>query len=131
MSAQRFVVKQAPEDDIGKDRIRIHYRRRLQAKRFSIMRVKNTQHTAVLCVLGLDGAEDDVQMDIDLRNAFGVRPNEQIDLELSAVGWIGKVKWYLDATDPAVHVPAWIGAWSFVLGLAGLLLSAAPLLVGK
>ncbi|QIO57322.1 hypothetical protein [Rhizobium leguminosarum] len=131
MSTQRFVVKHAPEDDIGKDRIRIHYRRRLQAKRFSIMRVKSSKHSAVLCVLGLEGLEEDVQMDVDLRNAFGVQPNDKIDLEISTVGWIDKVKWYLFATDPAVHVPAWIGAWSFVLGLVGLFLSAAPLLFGK
>ncbi|PWI54799.1 hypothetical protein B5K03_08750 [Rhizobium phaseoli] len=131
MSTRRFVVRQAPEDDIGKDRIRIHYRRRQQAKRFSIMRVKNSHHSAVLCVLGLEGSEDDVQMDVDLRNAFGVKPNDEIDLELSEVGWFGKLTWYLSATDPAVHVPAWIGAWSFVLGLVGLVLSAAPLLAGK
>ncbi|MBB2821306.1 UNVERIFIED_ORG: hypothetical protein GGD59_004578 [Rhizobium esperanzae] len=131
MSTRRFVVRQAPEDDIGKDRIRIHYRRRQQAKRFSIMRIKNSHHSAVLCVLGLEGSEDDVQMDVDLRNAFGVKPNDEIDLELSEVSWFGKLTWYLYATDPAVHVPAWIGAWSFVLGLVGLVLSAAPLLAGK
>lgn len=121
MTMDRYVVRPAPEGDIGKDRIRIHYRRRSNARRFSIMRVKSSKYSAVLCVLGLDGAEDEVQMDIDLRNAFNVQPDQTIELEVSSVGWIGKLRWYLFATDPAVHVPAWIGVWSFVIGALSLI----------
>lgn len=123
----KFIVQKAPEEDIGRDRIRIHYSHRNGAKRFAIMRVTSPRHSAILCVLGLDKDQSVVQMDIDLRAAFEVEPDQEIELTLERAGWFGKIRWYLFATDPAVHVPAWIGAWSFVLGLVGLILSAVPL----
>lgn len=123
-----YVVKTAPDEDIGKDRIRIHFRRRKGAKRFSIMRVSGTKRNAILCVLGHDGSEDEVQMGIDQRSLFETEIGQTIDLDVSAVGWIGKLRWYLFATDPAVHVPAWLGVWSFAIGVLSLIPSIIDLL---
>jgi hypothetical protein len=112
-----YVVKPAPREDIGKDRIRIHYTRRNGTQRFTIMQVTAGKNSRLLCVMGHDGDKSEARMDMDLRSSFDKELEQKIELDMSPVGWSGKLRWYLFATDPAVHVPAWLGVWSFLIGM--------------
>ncbi|CCM78039.1 hypothetical protein [Rhizobium mesoamericanum] len=129
MTAKKFVVGKAPEDDIGKDRIRIHVGRRKGLARFTIARITCESKTEILCVLGSDGPQNEVQMNIDVRDAFGVRLGQSVELEWEPVRWWGQLCWYLAARDPAVRIPALVGAWSFVLGVVGIVLGLLGLVV--
>ncbi|WP_245502976.1 hypothetical protein [Rhizobium ruizarguesonis] len=94
----------------------------MNTKRFTILAIRSGSQSALLCALGHDGLDEEVQMDIDLREQFGVKVGDTISLEIEEAGVIGTLRWYLAARDPAIRVPALLGAWSFVLGVISLLL---------
>ncbi|PDT13398.1 hypothetical protein [Rhizobium sp. M1] len=60
-------------------------------------------------------------MDIDLRDKLQVALDSAVEMKVSLASWHQQLRWYLNATDPAVRIPAWLGVWSFVVGLVSIL----------
>jgi hypothetical protein len=60
-------------------------------------------------------------MAYDTRKALGVEIGEKLDFELKELGWLKKVKWYLNTPDPRVYIPAWLAVWSVGLGAVGMI----------
>jgi len=60
-------------------------------------------------------------MAYDTRKALGVEINDKLDFELKEIGWVKKVKWYLNTPDPRIHIPAWLAVWSVGLGAVGMI----------
>ena len=116
-----YSIRMAPLEDIGKDRVRLHWKRRLGHRRFVILKLDRDGKTALVSALGHEGDEDDIQMDIDLRQRLGVEPGERVPIAVSAAGWIGQLRWYLSATDPTVRVPAHLAVLSVAVGIIAIL----------
>jgi hypothetical protein len=69
-----------------------------------------------------------VLADYDVREHFGlgkVNSNVRLDVEL-VTGW-RSLCWYLQHRDPYVYVPAWVGAWSLIIGMIGVALGLVGL----
>lgn len=122
-----FEVAEALQRDVGRDRVRIHYSRRDGAKRFVILRLQGNGTTALVSALGHESDVNIIRMDYDLRSMFGVNKGEKIRLKVSRAGLRGKLCWYLSATDPAVHIPAWLATLSVCLGAIGVVLGGVSL----
>jgi hypothetical protein len=118
-----FQVKKAPLEDIGKDRVRLHWKRRLGLRRFVVLLLKNDAGEALVSALGHEDAEDIIQMDIDLRSKLALSLGSNANISIARASWVQELRWYLSATDPAVRIPAWLGAWSLVIGVASILFS--------
>ena len=116
-----YLIRMAPLEDIGKDRVRLHWKRRLGHRRFVILMLDQDGKTALVSALGHEGDEDDIQMDVDLRQRLGVEPGERVRIAISAAGWIGQLRWYLSATDPTVRVPAHLAVLSVAVGIVAIL----------
>lgn len=86
-----YLIRMAPLEDIGKDRVRLHWKRRLGHRRFVILMLDQDGKTALVSALGHEGDEDDIQMDVDLRQRLGVEPGERVRIAISAAGWIGQI----------------------------------------
>ncbi|MRX33202.1 hypothetical protein [Aminobacter sp. MDW-2] len=128
MSTYNFVVKKAQADDAGRGRVRIHYKRRGGAPRYSVMRLTSANRVQTLVsALGHDEGEEEIWMDFDLRNRFGVKADDKIEITVSSAGPLDKLWWYLSAADPAVRIPAWLALWSVFLGAAGVVLGVISL----
>jgi hypothetical protein len=116
-----YSVRKAPLEDIGKDRVRLHWKRRLGHRRFVILKLSRDGKTALVSALGHEGNEDDIQMDIDLRQRLAVEPGDSVRIAVSAAGWTGQLRWYLSATDPTVRVPAHLAVLSVAVGVIAIL----------
>lgn len=117
----KFKVAKAPIDDIGRDRVRLHWKRRLGKRRFVILRLEHEGASALVSALGHDEAEEIIQVDIDLRYKLKLTLERSVDIKVSLATWRQQLWWYLNATDPAVRIPAWLGIWSFAVGLVSIL----------
>lgn len=118
----QFTVVAAPLQDIGKDRVRLHWTRRLGERRFVILKLEHGGKRTLVSALGHEQSKDVIKMDIDLREKLGLAPNDKANISVSLASWHQRLCWYLNATDPAVRIPAWIGIWSVVLGFSSLVL---------
>ena len=76
------------------------------------------------------GHDDDsaIYMAFDTRQALGVEKNEPLNFELKALGWFGKMLWYVRTPDPRIYIPAWLAIWSVGLGVIGIVLGVISLL---
>lgn len=128
MTSYKFRVGKAPVDDIGLGRVRVHYTRRKGAKRFTVFEISNGKRSFVASVLGHEDEPDKILLDIDQRSDLGVAENSPVELQLTQVGFCGRVRWYLSVPDPAVHVPAWLAVWSVALSTIGLILAVISFL---
>jgi hypothetical protein len=86
-----------------------------------ILQLEHQGRRALVSALGHEDDEDQVQMDFDLRDRLQVEPGDKVSLTVSEVGWVRQLRWYLFATDPAVRLPALLGAWSFAVGIIAIL----------
>ncbi|MGP3725632.1 hypothetical protein [Cereibacter sphaeroides] len=73
--------------------------------------------------LGHNDGNGIVQADYDVREHLGLGDKgSQVDLKIELVtGW-RNLCWYLGHRDPYIYVPAWVGAWSLILGAVSILL---------
>jgi len=78
-------------------------------------------------LLGHDD-ENTIYMAFDTRQALGIDKGQRLSFELTELGWLGKLRWYLKTPDPRIYIPAWLAVWSVVLGLLGFLLGVVALL---
>ena len=113
-----FQVSKAPFEDIGKDRVRLHCKRRLGKQRFVILQLRHGERNVLVSALGHEADEGAIQMDIDLRSKLRLEIDQTADISISIAPWHQQLRWYLTATDPAVQIPACLGAWSLVMGVA-------------
>ena len=76
------------------------------------------------------GHDDDsaIYMAFDARQALGVEKGERLNFDLQALGWFGKMRWYLRTPDPRIYIPAWLAVWSVGLGAIGIVLGVISLL---
>ncbi|AMJ60954.1 hypothetical protein [Bosea sp. PAMC 26642] len=123
-----FEVGQAQEGDIGRRRVRVHYKKRSGSSRHGIVVLTAASGKSVLAsVLGHELDQNLILMDYDVRAELGVSKGQKIELIIERAGLLGKLRWYLGNADPAVHIPAWIAIWSLFLGIAGIAIGLYPL----
>lgn len=122
-----FLVQKGPLEDIGKDRVRIHYLNRLERQRFSILCLEHENKTALVSALGHEGTRNVIQMDINLRKKLDVKDGDLAKITVSVPPWWKKLCWYFHATDPIVYIPARIALWSLGLSIAGCILGLLSL----
>jgi hypothetical protein len=92
-----------------------------------VFKISSGERSFLASVLGHEDETDKILLDIDQRADLGVVEDRSIELKLTQLGFCGRVRWYLSVPDPAVHVPAWLAAWSVALGALGLILGAVAL----
>ena len=66
-------------------------------------------------------------MPFDIRQMLGVEIGKKLDFSIEKASLFCKLRWYVTAPDPAVHVPAWIALIGTAVGIAGILIGLSPL----
>jgi hypothetical protein len=118
-----LVVKGLDKREWGSSIVRLHYSYRDGIGRYGVARITNSATPSNHSDAVLLGYDDDksIYMAYDTRKALGVKKGQKLDFELKELGWLEKVKWYLNTPDPRVYVPAWLAVWSIGLGAAGII----------
>ena len=81
---------------------------------------------------GLQGRNNDPVMVMDefVRRKLRVGAGSKIESNnIRAANRWEKLTWYLEATNPAVHVPAWVAAISLGLGVLSVLLGVVGIII--
>ena len=119
----QLVVKGLDKREWGSSIVRLHYSYRDGIGRYGVARITNRANPSNRSDAVLLGHDDDksIYMAYDTRKALGVEIGEKLDFELKELGWLNKVKWYLNTPDPRVYIPAWLAVWSVALGAAGMI----------
>ena len=123
-----LIVRGLSPREWGRPLIRINELYRDGIPRWGVAKLTNVYNgKSIDClVLGHD-TKGAIFMAFDMRAALDVELGAAVDFHLERLGWWGKLRWYVMALDPAVHVPAWLALWSLVLGAAGLILAIISL----
>ena len=119
----QLVVKGLDKREWGSSIVRLHHSHRDGIGRYGVARITNRADPSNRSDAVLLGHEDDktIYMAYDTRKALGVEIDEKLDFELKELGWLKKVKWYLNTPDPRVYIPAWLAVWSVGLGAVGMI----------
>lgn len=112
---QKLTVMQAKAEDVYKDIIRVHAEDRGPIREGTICKVTVGDRSKLLAVRGMI-FKGHVQLDEACRAALGLK-TPVATFELTPVGKLGELLWYLGATDPSVRVSAWVSVWSFISGI--------------
>ncbi|WP_421871910.1 hypothetical protein [Nitratireductor rhodophyticola] len=126
-------VEEASRDEVFTDMVRIARDHRGSIENGTVVRIEHDGNRVFAIARGLQGRNKDavIVMDEFVRRKLGVRARSKIDSNniRKAKRW-EKLTWYLEATNPAVHVPAWVavislglGALSVLLGLVGAIIA--------
>lgn len=121
---EKLTVKGLPSTDAGRLVVRLNHKYRNGIPRYGIAKIRNPLNNC--CVLALvlgHDSQDAIYMPYDIRKALGLEKEAQLDFEIKHVGIWGKLKWYFQSPDPAVHLPAWLAMTSVVLAGMGILLA--------
>jgi hypothetical protein len=123
----KLPVKSLPSGDSGRLLVRLNHAHRSGVARYGIARITNNANAKSLNVLllGHDQA-DAIFMPYDIREALNVDKGGSLDFSIKKVWWLGRLLWYVNSIDPAVHVPAWIAVTGLVLALIGLGIGTWP-----
>lgn len=127
-SSGDFVIRKPPDADVGRWRIRFSRSDRLGADRHTLLKVTHNGRSGYFVGLGHEEGNGVVLADYDVREHLGlgkVNSNVRLDVEL-VTGW-RVLCWYLQHRDPYVYVPAWVGAWSLIIGMIGVVLGLVGL----
>lgn len=125
----KLPVEGLPSGDAGRLLVRLNYKHRRGVPRYGVAKLSNNANRKSLDVLLLGhDREDAIFMPYDIRVALGVANSGALDFSVEKVGQLGKVRWYLNSPDPAVHVPAWIAVFSLILAVVGFGIAVVPLL---
>jgi hypothetical protein len=124
-----LTVRDALRDDVYKDIARVHWSQRGSVRVGSIAKVcvdgKKTRH---LAVRGLaDDRKGEILLDHVTRDEMQLKEHDVHNFTFEPTTPWQKVTWACNATDPAARIAAWIAVWSFVIGVAGLLLALYPI----
>lgn len=125
-----LLVHGLPPGDAGRHLVRLHHNHRSGIRRFGVARLTNEVSGQSLYVLLLGHADSEhIFMPFDIRQALGVNKGAMLHFSIRSAGLWGKLRWYLDSPNPAVHLPAWLAIIGLVLAIIGLVLTLPPLLV--
>ncbi|WP_296427235.1 hypothetical protein [Yoonia sp.] len=123
-------VKGLDRSEWGNSIVRLHQSHRSGIGRYGVARIINSADRSRSCDAVLLGHDDEntIYMAFDTRQALGIDKGQRLSFELTELGWLGKLRWYLKTPDPRIYIPAWLAVWSVVLGLLGFLLGVVALL---
>jgi hypothetical protein len=117
--------------ETGRWMVRLNIKHRAGVERYGVARLTNNANGKSLNVLLLGHNRDDaIFMPYDIRERLGIAKGGELDFSVRKVGLWGLLSWYVRSPDPAVFIPAWIAVVGLGLAIAGLLLSALPLVCG-
>lgn len=123
-------VKGLDRSEWGGSIVRLHHSHRSGIGRYGVARIINTADRSRSFDAVLLGHDDEtaIYMAFDARQSVGIDKGQRLSFDLKELGWFGKLRWYLKTPDPRIYIPAWLAAWSVVLGLLGFLLGVVSLL---
>jgi hypothetical protein len=121
---EKTLRKKAPLRHTGKGRVLLHETTRGDVRRFGVVRLMTPAgRCTYAAVIGHTKEEDVIQMDLDMRESLGLRPDEFAELEIRKANALGTLWWYLTVQDPLIRVPAVLAALSVFLGLLSVILA--------
>lgn len=125
----QLTVKGLPDGDNGRALVRLNHKHRDGIERYGIARMTNlaNQKSLIVLVLGHD-AEDAVFMPYDIRTMLDVSKGGNLNFSIRRVRFLGRLLWYINSPDPAVHIPAWIAVIGLVLAIVGVVAGIIPLI---
>lgn len=120
----KLSVKGLPAGDAGRQIVRLNVEHRGGVSRYGVVELKNRANGKLVRVVVL-GHDDTtaIFMPYDVRVGLGLDKGGQLDFEMSEVGWLGKLRWYVEAKDPAISIPAWIAVVGLLLAVGGFVVS--------
>ena len=120
-----MTVLEAYDEDVYKDVARIHVSHRQGVKRGGLMHISAPDGCAtIVAVRGIERPKTDfIRLDFETRARLGVKLNCTYEFGLRPASWTEKLKWALDASDPALRVATWIAVLSAILGAIGFFMS--------
>lgn len=123
----------ANRDEVFTDMVRIPENHRNGIENGTVVRIWHGGRRVFAIARGLHDRSDSViVMDEFVRRRLGVDRASQIDSKniRRATRW-EKLTWYLEATNPAVHVPAWVAVISLALGTLSVMLGIAGIVIAS
>ncbi|APH70946.1 hypothetical protein [Aquibium oceanicum] len=133
-----LTVRPAERDEVFTDMVRIHRSHRIDSDNNiipagKVIRIDHAGKHAFAIARGLPDTiarypEKDrvILMDEFMRQRLSVSSGDKIDRRgITSASQLERILWYLQATNPAVHVPAWLAVISIGLGVLSILLSLA------
>lgn len=125
-------VEEASRDEIFTDMVRIPRDHRSGIENGAVVRINHNGKRVFAIARGLQGRNNDpvIVMDEFVRRKLGVGAGSKIESNnIRAANRWEKLTWYLEATNPAVHVPAWVAAISLGLGVLSVLLGVVGVII--
>jgi len=133
----KLKVHRAKAGDIYRDIIRVPEIYRQDSNQETIpegticgVTINGIQAYALIRGLG-DSLKQEIDIDERLRNRFGVKINDEIEVHLKKAGICGQFSWAWSASDPAYRVAARMALLSVFLGFVGFLLGLISLVIGN
>jgi len=127
----KLPIKRLPSNDAGRLIVRLHEDYREDVPRYGIAKITNLENSKFERVLMLGHKDSDaIYMPFDIRGKLGAPKGGPLDFSIAPEGRYGKLRWYLQTPDPAVHVPAWIALIALVFSILGLILGGLSLFSG-
>lgn len=129
MPDRELLVHRASSDDVFSDIVRIPEAYRMSScgefiRNGALIRIAHKGHKVFAIVRGLECLDPVVQMDEFIRERLCIKPGEKVNrggIRLAKL--YEKPFWLLFATNPAVHVSAWLAAISIGLGVLSIILA--------
>lgn len=130
----KLEVHQLPQEEVYLDIVRIPEQYRLDPRGVpveegSVCCLRCDGRTILVVARGSASTERRVFLDERSRTKLGVELARTYDLELSRLGFFGKIGWALQASDVRYSFPAFISVVSVSLGVVSVLLSVLSLIL--
>ena len=119
-------VTQASADEVFTDTIRIPKAHRGGISNGSVVRIDHNGKCALAIVRGFShDPSPAARMDEFVRERLDVKVRDYINVaDIRLANWHEKLRWYWNASSPAIYVPARVAVISLVLGVMSILLGA-------
>jgi hypothetical protein len=132
----KLVVKQADQQDVYRDIVRIQERYRTTSRGVPVKEgdvckivAEETGRSAIVILRGRHGADEaSVWMDERVRQELGLSAGDELSLRLEPRIWLGTWRWAIGSSDVAYRITAQLALLSVTLGLLGLALGILSLL---
>ncbi len=127
-------VHQLPREEVYLDIVRMAERYRLDAygvpiDEGSVCCLRCGGQEILVVARGSTSTEKHIFLDERSRTKLGVELDHTYDFEVNTVGFGGKVRWALQASDVRYSFPAFISVVSVALGVLSVLLGALSLVL--
>jgi hypothetical protein len=126
----KLKITKANWDEVFSDTVRVPADAR-NCPNGTVIRIDHGSRRILAVARGVEPSKGAmIQMDEFLRDKLGVKLGEEIGSEyIRPANWHEKLSWYLHATNPAVHVPAWVAVISLGLGVLSIVLGALSIVL--